>query len=375
MLRIAHLSDTHLGYSAYGRFTDKGMNQREVDVLKSFERTLEQIEAADPDLIVHSGDFFDKVRPSNATIIAAFRLMTAFQKRRSGRPFVIIGGNHDTPRSSESGNILRLFGAIEGIEVRPVDIQTFAIGDTEVCVAPWYGLAERKDYDWSPTLGKKDSVLIAHGMSNQVGVKIGRPGDFDVEELRAGRWTYVALGDYHSHTVYAANCCYSGSTDFTTTDIWSEASSPKGWVLFDEQIRFRPVETRKVLDLPVIDAAGLDPVALTDRIVKQATWTEDMPIVRQRVSNLMTEVRGRLSSDALREIQSRALSYNLVGTAPQRTASGSAQAIAAKPLEISWEEWADQAKLLPTIDRGEFKKTGLELMREARDYETVAVEA
>ena len=97
-MTLAHISDTHLGYRAYGRTTPSGFNQREVDVMKTFQAALASIEQRDPDLVVHAGDMFHIVRPSNATIVQAFKAISEFQSRRSGRPFVIVGGNHDATR-------------------------------------------------------------------------------------------------------------------------------------------------------------------------------------------------------------------------------------------------------------------------------------
>ena len=42
-MRIAHLSDVHLGYRAYSRTNEHGMNQREYDVLQAFRRALRAI--------------------------------------------------------------------------------------------------------------------------------------------------------------------------------------------------------------------------------------------------------------------------------------------------------------------------------------------
>src|SRR5438477_11099707 len=111
-MTFAHISDTHLGYRAYGRTNSHGFNQREVDVMKTFRTSLEAIEARNPDVVVHSGDLFHVVRPSNATIHHTFKSIAEFQMRRMGRPFILIGGNHDTPRMAESGNILNLLGEI-----------------------------------------------------------------------------------------------------------------------------------------------------------------------------------------------------------------------------------------------------------------------
>ena len=113
-MTVAHFSDTHLGFRAYSKSTPDGFNQREVDVMRTFRTCLDKIASAEPDVVVHSGDLFHVVRPSNATIIAAFKAITQFQEKRKGRPFVLIGGNHDTPRLTEAGNILALFRDIPG---------------------------------------------------------------------------------------------------------------------------------------------------------------------------------------------------------------------------------------------------------------------
>jgi exonuclease SbcD len=72
-MRIAHLSDVHLGYRAYSRTNEHGMNQREYDVLQAFRRALRAIRDAEPDLVLITGDLFHAVRPPNSSLIAAFQ--------------------------------------------------------------------------------------------------------------------------------------------------------------------------------------------------------------------------------------------------------------------------------------------------------------
>jgi hypothetical protein len=40
-MRVLHFADVHLGYRAYNRVTEQGINQREADVFKTFEFALE----------------------------------------------------------------------------------------------------------------------------------------------------------------------------------------------------------------------------------------------------------------------------------------------------------------------------------------------
>ncbi|RLF47403.1 MAG: exonuclease SbcCD subunit D, partial [Thermoplasmata archaeon] len=64
-MKILHVADTHIGYSAYHKVNESGLNQREVDVYNAFEQFVDYAVEKKPDLIVHSGDLFDTVRPTN----------------------------------------------------------------------------------------------------------------------------------------------------------------------------------------------------------------------------------------------------------------------------------------------------------------------
>jgi DNA repair protein SbcD/Mre11 len=377
-MTIAHLSDTHLGFRAYSRLAASGFNQREVDVMESFVACLSAILERDPDVVVHAGDLFHVVRPTNATIVGAFQAISRFQEKRRGKPFILIGGNHDTPRTAESGNILRLFAGIPGLLLAPRQFARFEVDDPdfEVAAVPSFSLLAREEMDLVPAGTRKHSLLVLHGMSFQV---LPDHADFSIEETRHDRWTYVALGDYHSHQQYGSNVCYSGSTDYASTNIWEELKHPKGWVWFDTErgIEFVPVKTRAVIDLPRIDATDLTPELVEEAIRAAAVWPEeDLPIVRQRIDNLHPGVRAKIDFRTIREIASRALNYQVHATAPTRPGStASATASGAQTLERSWEEHLSSTELAPGINRESLKTLGLELLQEVAERETHPTEA
>ena len=63
-MRILHVADTHLGFSAYRKVEGiSGLNQRELDLYRSFETCVDQALEHRPDLFLHAGDLFDNVRP------------------------------------------------------------------------------------------------------------------------------------------------------------------------------------------------------------------------------------------------------------------------------------------------------------------------
>jgi DNA repair exonuclease SbcCD nuclease subunit len=115
-LRIAHLADTHLGYSAYGRADpETGRNQRAVDIERSFEAAITDILAHGVDLVVHAGDVFHHTRPSWSTLAHFVRQMRRLEL--AGLPVVVIAGNHDTPRLRTTGSVFGLLAlALPGVE-------------------------------------------------------------------------------------------------------------------------------------------------------------------------------------------------------------------------------------------------------------------
>ena len=71
-MKLAHLADLHLGFRQFHRQTAGGLNQREADVANAFRRTIEQVIAERPDVVVVAGDLFHSVRPTNHSILLAF---------------------------------------------------------------------------------------------------------------------------------------------------------------------------------------------------------------------------------------------------------------------------------------------------------------
>lgn len=377
-MTIAHLSDTHIGFRQFARATDRGFNQREVDVMKSFRGCLDAIAQRQPDLVVHSGDFFDRVRPSNFSIIQAYLALVRFQAKREGRPFVLIAGNHETPRTNDVGNILDLFTQIEGmhvftsedenqsrIEIDTLDLEVLGINSA---------VLERGNVAFEPETSRPHSLLVLHGMERSV---LPQNSDFDIESAHSDRWTYVALGDYHSFRAFGNNCCYAGSTDYTSSDIWSEIAHPKGWVWFDtdrEQIEFVPCAHRRAIDLPAIDAADMTGAQINEAIRAAATWDEaELPIVRQRVLNVRPESKAEIDYRLVQELRRRCLEYRLDAISAI-AAGGGPRGRVGVTLEEEWVAHVRAADLGKELDRDRILKIGTDRLAEAMD-ETHLAEA
>src|SRR5688572_4877013 len=115
-VKLAHIADPHLGVRQYHRQTTAGINQREADVASAFRAAVDGVIEARPDAVLIAGDLFHSVRPTNAAIVFAFREFQRLREALPAAPIVLIAGNHDTPRSAETGSILRLFAEL-GVDV------------------------------------------------------------------------------------------------------------------------------------------------------------------------------------------------------------------------------------------------------------------
>src|SRR3954463_12603344 len=108
-LRLVHLSDLHLGFRQYQRLTPRGINQREADVAQSFTRAIDKTIEIAPDVVLVAGDVFHQVRPTNSAIVHAYVQFARLRAALPSAEIIMVAGNHDTPRSTETGSILRLF--------------------------------------------------------------------------------------------------------------------------------------------------------------------------------------------------------------------------------------------------------------------------
>ncbi|HEX6631041.1 MAG TPA: exonuclease SbcCD subunit D [Gemmatimonadaceae bacterium] len=334
-MRLVHLSDLHLGYRQYQRQTPAGINQREADVAAAFTRAVELAVGLRPDVIVLAGDIFHTVRPTNPAILHAFHQFSRLRQALPDTPVVMVAGNHDTPRSSETGCILRLFRPL-GIDVVDAEAQRLsypALGLSVLAVPDAPGAARVK---LEPDPAARHNVLLLHGevegmlpahaaTVDRAGVEISR------EELGLPAWSYVALGHYHVHREIAPNAYYSGSVEYTSANAWGElveeqaAGVPgKGIVEHDLETgahRFHPVPpTRRLVDLPRLSARGMTAADLDAAI---ATAVEETPggiddqIVRLVVRDVPRHVARELDQKALREYRRRALHFHLDTRRPE----------------------------------------------------------
>ena len=114
-MKIIHFSDTHLGYNDLDILNDENINQREADFYDAFSQVVEQIKLIKPDYIIHTGDLFHRASPSNRAITFALEQFKIINELNI--PFILIAGNHSTPRTNLSSPILKIFESFKNIYV------------------------------------------------------------------------------------------------------------------------------------------------------------------------------------------------------------------------------------------------------------------
>jgi len=162
-VKLAHLADLHLGFRQFDRQTARGGNQREADVAEAFRRAVDDLLAQRPELIVVAGDVFHSVRPTNPAILFLFQQLQRLRVGLPETPIVLVAGTHDTPRSLETGTILKLYEAlgVEAVVDAPRRL-VFPKLDCAVLAVPHQALAAGERPALRPQSGATLNVLVAH---------------------------------------------------------------------------------------------------------------------------------------------------------------------------------------------------------------------
>lgn len=314
-MRILHVSDSHLGFSQYARLSPQGLNQRETDVFEAFRAAVDHALREKPDVVVHSGDLFDSVRPTNRAV--AFCMEQVRRLAEARIPFFVIAGNHDTPKLRETGNVLRMLEFLPNVRaVFRAEVETHRYGDLALVGVPQAD--GQPDYEAllegaRPT-DARWNVLVAH--AGVVGVADFRTGEFNeltIGQERLGReWSYIALGHYHGHVDVAPNGAYAGATERTSL---REAGDEKGVVLVDlarSTRTFLPVATRPMIVLPALDASDATPIELGPRIADIVRRAEPAgKILSLRVRHLARSTYAALDFAAIRRAAEPAVHLDL----------------------------------------------------------------
>lgn len=297
---IVHAADAHLGITRYSKIDpETGQNLRGQDFLSSFNELCDFVIETRPDLVLFSGDLFDRVNPTNY-------VRRAVQKRLqelSGKAIdtVLISGNHEMPRSRGVSNPLILYRDMPHIRVILAP-WSGEIGTYHVTAVPF--MPHPQEHIALPQTTKAP-VLMMH--TSLQGAKVGseRFMCFDDDAMAPSEippYEYVALGHIHQQQVMAhpsATVAYAGSLERYD---FNEIGEKKGFYLYDGGLEHIPVTTRPMASRAIVadDRTGFE---ITQQAIDAIDSLDSAGmILRLEITGILDEVeRGTINYAAIRE--------------------------------------------------------------------------
>jgi DNA repair exonuclease SbcCD nuclease subunit len=286
-------------------------------VQEAYGRAVDAILEREVDLVIHSGDVFDSVRPATHVIIG-FLKQTSRITARAGIPYLVAAGNHETPRlrtttaALEYANLVNVVSA-HGFEL---DYEMIEVGDVGIGVALVPHGAVFGTGAVTPERGADVNILVTHGMVPGLEAKQHEMGEADLQSnMIDGGFDYVALGHYHEFHEHKPNAFYAGATERFG---FGEVDSRTGFAIveFDggglRSVEHVEIDARPMLDLPKISARRMDSSELSEAI-RERTFGVDLDgaIVRLRAYDVRRGVASGIERELLRDLQRRCLNFSL----------------------------------------------------------------
>ena len=310
-MKIIHLSDTHLGYSNFDKVNEFGVNIREQDFYDAFEKVVSQILEIKPNIVIHSGDFFHRPSPSNRAMTFALEQLKKISNNNI--PFVVIAGNHSTPKTIYTSPILKAFKTIEN--VYPIFNQQYEwidFGDVVIHGLPHINdlSVQQQEIEKIKITPEKRNILMLHTslgksfLMEEYGEQLFPSNNINLLE----QFDYVALGHWHNFQKVSTvdNAWYSGSTERMSD---SEINCEKGLCVLNirknEKIipEFINIKTRNWYRLEIRDCYNKSAENILDEINDFIVNNEMKDcIVNIIFQDIKTEQTFELSNVMLKEL-------------------------------------------------------------------------
>ncbi len=119
-MKFIHVTDTHLGRK------DKNLEERREDYYNSFKQVVDYAVSNKIDFLIHTGDLFDKARPSVKTLV--FTVKQLERLKNKGIPVFLVPGSHDIGVGETIITLLDELGLIKNLS----DKKYFEIKDDKI---------------------------------------------------------------------------------------------------------------------------------------------------------------------------------------------------------------------------------------------------
>lgn len=295
-MRIAHISDTHLGFRQYN------LDQREEDFYRAWHEAIEKMVAERVDAVVHSGDLFDDRKPPIKALVEARRGVRRLKE--AGIPFYYVTGNHDQPTRAGALPPQALLDEAVPLDAKPVIRDGLFIGGisyhSRVSLGP---LKDRMALLAGQARAHRRSVLVLHqGLDRYI-------PEFELRLKELNRFDYYALGHIHLRTQDwngSSLAAYPGSIEMWRMDEFQDwREKGKGFTVVDldgdaPESRFVNVEVRTFLREEAEGERLDETLAALRPKCKGAVVCLDVRAHRADFARLARRISEELGAEALR---------------------------------------------------------------------------
>ena len=283
-MKVAHISDTHLGYMQYR------LPERKQDFILAFERAIDICIEERVDIILHTGDLFETYQPDMVTLSRCIR--TLQKVKAHGIEFIAITGNHDRAlrrgtippqRILEDLGILKLLNYRQGapVEELVLSLDGILIAGFQYFPRRMIKVLKEGFFDELSEVASKatTSILMFH---QGIGQYLPYEESFEMEltELPEG-FDYYAGG--HIHTFVRENLkggvfSYAGATEFRTSK--EAEKGRRGFNIFDTETKeLKRVELEALRPFKVFRFSEERVSETLEEILEFVSLAEQPPVV------------------------------------------------------------------------------------------------
>ena len=244
-IQIVHCGDLHLDKNFNISNLEKARIRKE-DLNNAFSKVVEFALQNRPDIVVISGDVFDKISPTNAAIVHLTKQIK--QLHDASIPVFLIGGNHEVPKFGifpslaidvlSSAGLATVFSGSNDVQK-----QLLQAGNETICVSgrSYYTRFEGANplKDINVPLEGDYNVLMIHGSLQGLsvapsGMVLGELNPFSADDIASGL-NYLALGHFHNYFKREHHDCTIVNPGSLEKLSWAERGDEKGfaWVELD----------------------------------------------------------------------------------------------------------------------------------------------
>ena len=338
-MTILHFSDTHLGYNDLDILDKNNINQREADFYDAFSQVVEQIKEIKPDYIIHTGDLFHRSSPSNRAITYALEKFNEIDSLNI--PFILIAGNHSTPRTNLSSPILKIFENFKNIYVsysqkyKKIEFNNIIFHTLPHMNDDTTALSQIELCEENIDVTKKNIMMLhcsvgAWYLMQEFGEWVYPTN----KEYIFSKMDYVALGHWHGFGSVGKheNVYYSGSTERTSLN---DKRNEKGFILLDikdDLLNTLNIEYKQISIRPIVQKQ-INCEDYESSILNIDTSNTKDAIVEVKLTNLLALQSIDISNKEIKELFPDAMSISIKREFKKTANNSSVEDIEALSLE------------------------------------------